>query len=40
MQRLWCRYGFYDHLVSMRLMPLSRIVRWTSRLFASSPVRL
>ena len=30
------RYCFYDHVVSVRLMPLSRIVRWTRELRVSA----
>ena len=26
------RYNFYDHKVSVRLMPLERMVRWTKEL--------
>ena len=30
------RYCFYDHVVSVRLMPLARIVRWTRELRLSA----
>jgi hypothetical protein len=32
---VFCRYCFYDHIVSVRLMPLERMVRWTRELRSS-----